>query len=223
MSKNSPKIAVVLAGCGFKDGSEIRESVLSLTALSQCGAEVSCFAPDIEIDEIDHLNFKPTGKKRSLLHEAARIARGEIKPLESASSKNFDALVLPGGFGVAVNLCSFATEGPQCKVVPSVEKFIDGFIAEKKPIGAICIAPALVAKVFQKHGGVKVTLGNDEGAAKAIEAMGAKHISAPVHESVVDADRKVVTTPAYMYGDAALKDIYRGIEKCIQQVVEMCS
>lgn len=218
----TPKIAVILAGCGFKDGSEIREAVLALTGISEAGATFECFAPDKELDEIDHLTMKPTGKKRSILHEAARIARGDVKSLREASAKNFDGLVMPGGFGAAKNLCTFAFEGASCKVDPDVERFVDEFIAEKKPIGAICIAPAIVAKIFQKYGGAKLTIGAESDASKAIEAMGSRHIASRVNDIVIDADRHLVTTAAYMYGDASLKDIAEGIRKLTSQVVAFC-
>jgi enhancing lycopene biosynthesis protein 2 len=218
-----PKVAVILAGCGFKDGAEIRESVLTLLGLDLAGADFQCLAPDKEFDEVDHLTSKPTGKRRSLLAEAARIARGKILPLAQASSKDFDAVVLPGGFGAATNLCTFAKEGANCHVDPSVEKFLEGFIAEKKPIGGVCIAPALLAKVFQKHGGVKLTIGDDPETAKLLEAMGSQHIKTAANDIAVDSDRKVVTTPAYMYGEASLSEISRGIEKLAKKVVQLAT
>ncbi len=215
------KVAVVLAGCGFKDGAEIRESVFTLWGLDLAGAEVQCLAPSKDFNEIDHLTGKPTGHKRSILGEAARIARGKILPLEKANSKDFDAVVLPGGFGAAMNLCTFATEGSNCKVEKSVENFLEGFIADRKPIGAVCIAPAIVGKVFEKYGGVKLTIGNDPDTAKTLEKMKVQHIPTKVSEIAIDQDRKVVSTAAYMYGDAHLKDIAEGIRKLCQAVMEM--
>lgn len=217
------KAAVVLAGCGFKDGAEIRESVLALLALSQEGAEVEIFAPNKDLEEIDHLTGETTGAKRSVLKEAARIARSKIRDLKEARAENFDALIMPGGFGAAKNLCSFATEGVNHKVDAELERLMEEFIAQKKPIGAICIAPAIVAKVFQKHGGVKLTLGAVSDASKAVESMGASHVETRAHEIAIDADRKVVSTPAYMYDDAPLKDISEGIHKLVKQVAKFAS
>ncbi len=213
------KVAVILAGCGFKDGAEIRESVLALTALSEEGAEVQCFAPDIDVAEIDHLNFKPTGQKRNVLKEAARIARGKIFPVTQLDAKNFDALVMPGGFGAATNLSNFAQAGPHCEVEAGTAKAIESFISANKPIGAICIAPAVVAKVFSKHGGVKLTVGETGDASKAIEAMGSQHIPTKPDGIAIDGDRKVVSTPAYMYDSAPLAEISKGIHSLVKQVM----
>jgi len=216
----SPKIAVVLAGCGFKDGSEIREAVLALTALSINGAEFECFAPSKDFDEVNHLSGELTGQKRNVLMEAARIARGQIQPIEQLDPSNFDGLMIPGGFGAAKNLCTFATEGADCQVDAHVERVLDRFIETKKPIAAICIAPVIVAKVFQKHGGVRVTLGASSNASKAIEAMGSQHLVRKPDEVAIDLDRKVVTTPAYMYDKASLAEIFQGVKAAADQLVQ---
>ena len=215
-----PKIAVILAGCGFKDGSEIREAVLALTALSQEGADFQCFAPSKDFDEVDHLTGELTGQKRNILVEAARIARGHIQPIEKLDPSNFDGLMIPGGFGAAKNLCTFATDGANCQVDPQVERVLNQCVGTRRPIAAICIAPALVARVLQKHGGTKLTVGAASGAAKAIEAMGSKHIVTRATEIAIDADRRIVTTPAYMYDDASLADIFEGIQKAAHQLVK---
>jgi enhancing lycopene biosynthesis protein 2 len=214
-----PKIAVVLAGCGFKDGSEIREAVLALTALSMNGADFECFAPSKDFDEVDHLTGELTGRRRNVLQEAARIARGKIESIDKLAAQSFDGLMLPGGFGVAKNLCTFATEGANCQVDPQVERAVEDFIQDRKPIGAICIAPALVAKVFQKHGGVRLTVGAESEASRAIASMGSKHMVSRADEIVIDLDHQVVTTPAYMYDDASLSDIFTGISKLARQLV----
>jgi len=214
-----PKIAVILAGCGFKDGSEIREAVLALTALSINGAEFECFAPAKEFDEVNHLTGEPTGKKRDILQEAARIARGKIRPLDQLYSENFQGVMIPGGFGAAKNLCTFAMEGDSCHVDPQVERALETFIRDRKPIGAICIAPALVAKVFQKHVGAKLTVGAESDVSRAIASMGSKHMVTRPDEIAVDLDHLVVTTPAYMYDDASLSDIFTGINKLARQLV----
>lgn len=214
-----PKIAVILAGCGFKDGSEIREAVLALTALSMNGADFECFAPSKDFDEVDHLTGETTGRRRNVLQEAARIARGKIESIDKLAAQSFDGLMLPGGFGVAKNLCTFATEGANCKVDAGVERAIEEFVLARKPIAAICIAPALVAKVLQKHGGAQLTVGAASGAAQAIEAMGSKHVITKPSQIAVDADRKIVSTPAYMFDDASLADIFEGIQRVVHQLV----
>lgn len=216
------RVGVVLSGCGFKDGAEIRESVLALLAIDRAGGEARCFAPDVaQAAVVDHLKGVPVpGEKRNVLVEAARIARGRIEDVKNARAKDLDALVLPGGFGVAKNLSNFAEKGHAADVHPEVARLLKEMHAAKKPIGAICIAPALVARVLgAAH--VKVTIGDDEGTAAEISACGAVHEECPVDRAVVDKANKVVTTPAYMYGDARLGPIADGIDACVREVMAM--
>lgn len=213
------KIAVVLSGSGYLDGSEITEAVSVLIALHQNGAQVQCFAPDVELDEIDHLKKEPTGKKRKVLAESARIARGEVKALSELHEKDFDAVVFPGGFGAAKNLCDWAERGAQCTVNPEAQRVILEFYNQSKPIGAICIAPGLVAKVLGKKS-ISVTIGSDPGTAKEIEKTGAHHIECPVQDYITDREHKIVSTPAYMYGDAKPHEVFQGISGLISELVE---
>jgi len=212
------KIAVVLAGNGVYDGSEIHEATLTLLAVVRNGAQYQCFAPDIDqAHVINHLTGEEMPEKRNVLVEAARIARGNIKPLSEYNAKNFDALVFPGGFGAAKNLCTFAFDGVDCSVNPNAEKAVRNTIAEKKPVGALCISPVLITKIL---GDVKVTIGQDEAALQAIEKMGGTHKKTSHGQIVVDEKYKVVTTPCYML-DATIDQIADGAENVVKKILEM--
>lgn len=213
------KIAVVLSGCGFLDGSEITESVSLLIALNQAGAQVSCFAPDIEINVTNHLTKKDAGEKRQLLVEAARIARSKISPLANLHAKDFDAIAFPGGFGAAKNLCNWAEKGAKCDVNPDVKRVILDFHSASKPIGAICIAPVLLARVLGDKK-VTVTIGDDQETIAEILKTGAQHEECPVDDYITDRETKVVTTPAYMYGDAKPNEVFAGIFGLAHELVE---
>jgi enhancing lycopene biosynthesis protein 2 len=214
------RVGVVLSGCGFKDGGEIHESVLTLLALDRAGAEVHCFAPDVDQAKVvNHLTGEPVEETRNVLVESARIARGEIKDLEEANADDLDALVLPGGFGAAMNLSDFAVKGPDGTVNPTLAKLLRDMHAQKKPIGAICIAPATVALALGSEKPT-LTIGNDAGTAQAIEACGASHQDCPVDDFVVDRERRIVTTPAYMLGPS-IRHIAAGIDRCVAEVLSM--
>lgn len=218
MSKN---IGVILSGCGFLDGAEIRESVLTLLALDRAGVNVTIMAPNKDQHHVvDHLKGQEGSGERNILEEAARIARGQIKSLEDVDPKSLDALIIPGGYGVAKNLCTFAFDGSKAKVALPVKEMIEKVHAQGKPIGAICIAPALMALLFGSKG-IKLTIGNDKETAAEIEKTGAKHESKEVHEICIDEKLKVVSTPAYMYGDAKLDKIEQGISQCVNKVLEL--
>ncbi|NLJ07530.1 MAG: isoprenoid biosynthesis glyoxalase ElbB, partial [Sphingobacteriales bacterium] len=163
------KIAIVLAGCGVYDGAEIHEAVMTMLAVKKAGAVYDIFAPDVEqAHVINHLNGEVMNEKRNVLVEAARIARGKIQPLSSFSGKNYDAIIFPGGFGVAKNLCTFAFDGVDMKVNPDVEKVIKEMLELNKPIGALCISPVMLAKIIGN--GVELTIGNDKGTIQAIKS-----------------------------------------------------
>jgi len=176
----SKRIGVVLSGCGVRDGSEIHEAVLTLLTIDQAGAEAICMAPDSELAEVNHLTMEATKAKRNVLVESARIARGNIRNISTVTAADLDALVFPGGFGAALNLCDFALKGAACSVNPEVARLVRQVHAAKKPIGAICIAPALIAAILGKETGLTVTIGNDAGTAAEIEKTGAKHQNCPV-------------------------------------------
>lgn len=214
------KIGVVLAGCGVFDGSELHEAVLTLLYLDQAGADVQCMAPDIDqMHVIDHSNQSESGEKRNVLIESARIARGDIVDMATVTADQLDALVIPGGFGAAKNLSDFAVKGPDAQVNPEVQRLLDEMLSAGKPIGALCIAPATVARALGVHH-PEVTIGSDMGTAAAIEKTGAKHIVCAVDEIHVDEAHKIVTTPAYMLGPG-IKDVARGIEKLVKKIVDM--
>lgn len=218
-----PNIAVLLSGCGHVDGAEIRESVFTLLALDQHGARFACIAPDApQSDVVDHQTGESVpGETRNILKEAGRIARsGQCLDLAKADPAGYDALLMPGGVGVAKNFCTFAKDGPDAQVRPDVLAFVKAFFDAGKPVGAICIAPALVALVLARSGRkARLTLGSGEGVAPAMAALGMTHVPASPRDVVVDEACNLVTTPAYMHADARLSDIWTGIERCCADVV----
>jgi enhancing lycopene biosynthesis protein 2 len=218
--KMKKKIGVVLSGCGFYDGSEIHEAVLTLLAIDRNGAEALCMAPDMELAEIDHLAGQPTGARRNVLVESARIARGKIRNIAGVKADELDAIIFPGGFGAAKNLCDFALKGADASIQPDVARLLKEMAAAKKPIGAICIAPALIAAVLGKEYAPEVTIGNDAGTAAAINATGSKHQNCPVRELVIDSKNRIVSTPAYMLA-GCISEAADGIEKAVKTVIEM--
>ncbi len=214
-----PTVGVLLSGCGVFDGAEIHESVLTLLALDQRGVTAVCCAPNVEFAVIDHRTHKPTGEKRSVLTESARIARGEIRDLATVKAAELDALILPGGFGAAKNLCNFADKGPECTVHSEVARLVADCLAARKPVGAICIAPALLARIAGQRGiKARLTIGNDPSTARAIVAMGCIHENRPVTEATVDREHKIVTTPAYMLGPGPAA-VCEGIRQLVDQVL----
>lgn len=214
------KVAVILSGCGFLDGAEITEAISTLIAIGQQGAEYRVFAPNKEVDETNHLTQKPTGQRRNVLQEAARIARGDIQPLEDLKASDFDALAFPGGYGAALHLCNFAQKGSGGQIDPEVARVVKEFAASRKPIAAICIAPAIMALALGSKG-VNVTIGEDAGTASEIEKTGAKHQNCAVEKFVVDSVNKVITTPAYMYGTAKPHQIFEGVSGAIRELIRI--
>ena len=215
---NKKRFAVILSGCGNKDGAEIHESVMTLWAIHKHGAGYQCFAPDLPQHHV--LNFitgQEMDETRNVLVESARIARGNIKDLKDYSAAEYDGLIMPGGLGVAKNLSTFAFEGPDCKVNEDVVRAVKETAAQKKPIGALCIAPAIIAKIL---GGVQVTIGQDPGTEAAVVKMGATHEKTTHGEIVIDKNNKVVTTPCYML-DAQVDQIGAGAENLVMAVLEM--
>jgi enhancing lycopene biosynthesis protein 2 len=209
------RVAVILAGCGFHDGSEVHESVLTLLALSQAGHTYNCFAPDVvQHRVVNHLTGKEVGETRNTLVEAARIARGEIEPLSQLVVDEFDAVMIPGGFGVALNLSSFGEDGKDCSVDAELKRVVLEMHAAKKPVGATCISPGPIAKVFEGVASVQMTLGSDPATVSQLDAMGAKGVSASVTEMVADETNKVYTTPCYME-PPDLAGCFEGIQKVV--------
>ncbi len=214
------KVGVVLSGCGMRDGSEIHEAVFTLLAIDQCGAMAICMAPDIESNETNHLTMQETGATRNVLVESARIARGNIRNISEVTAKDLDALIFPGGFGAAKNLCDFASKGAGASVDSQVTRLLREMVLANKPIGAICIAPVLVAAVLGKDLAPTITIGNDAGTAAEIEKAGACHQECAVTGFVVDRANKFVTTPAYMLA-TRISEVHEGIEKCVREVIAL--
>ena len=220
-TENGPRVGVILSGCGVADGSEIHEATSALIHLARAGAQIKYMAPSLDFEAVDHLAGQPSGETRNVLVEAARIARGKITDLADVKGDAFDAFVLPGGFGAAKNLCTFAVDGPQCTVNEQVARVLTEAHAAGRPIGFICIAPTIGARLFGEHHNVRLTIGNDKGAAHAIEAMGATHVEAGRTEAIVDEANRVVSTPAYMYGDSTPAQVYDGVGHPVSKVLEM--
>ncbi|QWA28764.1 isoprenoid biosynthesis glyoxalase ElbB [Pseudomonas sp. RC3H12] len=213
------KVAVILSGCGVYDGAEIHESVITLLRLDQRGAQVQCFAPNIaQMHVIDHLTGEEMPESRNVLVESARIARGEVKDIREASAEDFDALIVPGGFGAAKNLSNFAVEGAGCTVQAEVLALAEAFAEAGKPVGLLCISPALAAKIYGP--GVVCTIGKDADTAAAVVKMGGTHEECDVHDIVEDVQRKLVTTPAYMEAKS-ISEAAGGIYKLVDRVLEL--
>lgn len=212
------KFAVILSGSGVYDGAEIHEATLTMLAISRQGAEYQCFAPNINQHHvINHLNGEEMKETRNVLVESARIARGNIKDLKEFDGNNFDAIIFPGGFGAAKNLSTVAFDGTNATVNPEVEKAIKQMFDLKKPIGALCISPTIIAKVL---GDVNLTIGQDEGTIEVIEAFGATHIETDHGDVVFDEEKLVFTTPCYML-DATILDIDDGATNVVYAMLEM--
>ncbi len=211
------KFAVVLSGCGVYDGAEIHESTMTMLSILEEGGEYQCFAPDIpQYHVINHLTGEEMNESRNVLVESARIARGDIKPLSAFKAADFDALIFPGGFGAAKNLSTVAFDGANATVNQEVEDAIKQMLAVHKPIGALCISPAVVARVIQ---GVEVTIGNDPGTVEAIEKMGSKHVVTTHGQVVHDHKYNVFTTPCYML-DATILDIKEDAGLVVKEMME---
>ncbi|MDY6975797.1 MAG: isoprenoid biosynthesis glyoxalase ElbB [Pseudomonadota bacterium] len=214
------QVAVILSGSGVFDGAELHEAVLTLLAIEQEGASYQCFAPDVEqLHVVNHLTGEVAeGETRNVLVESARIARGNIKPVTDCDVNAFDTLILPGGFGAAKNLCTFAVDGDKCTFNEEVLEVCKAFAKAKKPAAYACIAPALAAKVYSNK--TKLTIGDDEATACGLNALGATHVECPVDEVVVDNDAKLVTTPAYMLAQS-VSEANASISKMVKTVLSM--
>ena len=217
-------IGVLLSGCGVNDGSEIHESVIAMLALDRAGAEMLLMAPNIDqMHVINHYTGQEMDEFRNVLVESARIARGNIKDMAEVSGSDLDALIIPGGFGVAKNLSDYAMSGAECSINPDVYRLISEMLILKKPIGAICIAPVMMAKILAElNQSATMTIGKDEVTAKDIQAMSSTHKECPVEEIVIDKENNIVTTPAYM--DAKnISEAAEGIEKLVKQIILMAT
>jgi enhancing lycopene biosynthesis protein 2 len=212
------KFAVVLAGCGVYDGAEIHEAVLTLYAIAREGGEYQCFAPDIQQHHVvNHMSSEVVPETRNVLTESARIARGKIRPLSEFNPREFDALIFPGGFGVAKNLCSYAFEGADCSVNPDISRVIREMVSLQKPIGAMCISPVILARVL---GNANITIGDDAGTIRDVEQMGATHQVTTHGQVIIDSKHKIATTPCYML-DAGIMEIADGTGNLIREIMKL--
>ncbi len=216
------KIGVILAGCGVYDGSEIHEAVITLLALDRAGADIVMMAPNVDLNVVNHLSGEEAkGQTRNVLEESARIARGNIVDMATVKADGLDALMIPGGFGAAKNLCNFAVKGADCDVNPEVARLIREMATAHKPIAAVCIAPAILARVLGTDKlSPQLTIGTDEGTAGALSSMGAEHISCPVRECVIDKKNKIITSPAYMLA-GRISEAADGIEATVKELLAM--
>jgi len=217
------KIGVVLSGCGVYDGAEIHESVITLLAIDRAGAQAVCMAPNVDqMHVVNHVTGEEAaGEKRNVLVESARIARGEIKDISTVKAEDIDALVFPGGFGAAKNLSSFAVKGENCDVHPEVLRLVKEFAAKQKPQAVLCIAPAMMAKIYEDAPKKPVlTIGNDKETSGKIEIMGSRHQDCAANDFVFDAENKIVSTPAYMLGQS-ISEVAEGIEKTINELIKL--
>lgn len=214
------KIAIVIAGCGNQDGTEVTEAVSLLISLSQHNVQSSFYALNKDFNPINHLNGEiDLSQKRNLLIEAGRIARGEVSDLATLEAKNFDGLAFAGGFGAAKHLCNWAEKQSACTVDPIVENVILDFYSHNNPIAALCISPVLLAKVLGSKK-ITITLGNDPETIAEVLKTKAIHEICPVDDFITDRDHKIITTPAYMY-DAKAHEVFKGISGLVREFVEM--
>jgi len=216
------RVGVLLSGCGVMDGSEIHEAVLTLLAIDNANAEAVCMAPSADqMDVVNHLTGQPVaGQHRNVLEEAARIARGKIRDLATVRAAELDALVVPGGYGAAKNLCTYAKDGVNCTVHPDVDRLVREMHEARKPIAAICIAPVVLAKILGKEIVPTLTIGTDPATADHIRQMGGQHVNCGVKDCVVDKANKMITTPAYMLA-RSISEAAAGIEKTIRALLDM--
>jgi len=211
------KFAIVISGCGVQDGAEIHESVMAMLAVDMAGCTYQLFAPDVDqLKVVNHLTGKQTNENRNVLVESARIARGNIKPLSEYRAADYDALLFPGGFGAALNLSTYGRDGETMTVNTDVERAVKEAYIQKKVIGAMCIAPVVLAKILGRG---TLTIGTDRGTAASIESFGAKHQSTGKGEVVADINNRLFTTPCYML-NSTIKDIYEGATNLVRQMVD---
>jgi enhancing lycopene biosynthesis protein 2 len=215
-------VLLILSGCGVYDGSEIHESVITLQHLDRHGVAVTFAAPDVpQMHVINHLTGQPMNETRNVRVESARIARGDVEDLAKVAGDRFDAVILPGGYGAAKNLCSFATRGAECDVHPEVARVLREAHEAGRPIGLICISPTIGAKVFGNSAQPPlVTIGTDAETAGAIEAMGGRHQPRPTEEVCIDEANAIVSTPAYMSA-TRIHQVYEGIGRLVDSVLSM--
>ena len=215
------RVGVLLSGCGVMDGSEIHEATLTLYFLDKQGAEIICMAPNKDqVEVMNHVTSSRMDETRNVMTEAARIARGKIRDVKTVMVDDVDAIIVPGGLGAAKNLCTYAVDGADCTVDEDVAGLLKELQRAQKPIGALCIAPSVIASLFGAELAPEITIGMDPATAEVMEKMGARHKKAKVNEIVVDAKNKIVTTPCYMLAQS-IKEVGEGVEKLVAKIMEM--
>lgn len=216
------KIGLLFSGSGSNDGSEIQEAVLTMLELDKRECEVVAMAPNIDqMHVVNHYTGQEMDEYRNVLVESSRIARGNIKDMAEVEASDIDGLIIPGGLGVSKNLCDYAMAGPECSVNPDVYRLISEVLLLKKPIGAICIAPILIAKILsEQNNSANLTIGSDNKTSKDIKLMGSNHFDCKVDEVIVDEENRIVTTPAYMEAKC-INEVAFGIEKLVSQVLSL--
>jgi enhancing lycopene biosynthesis protein 2 len=224
------KYAVLLAGSGVYDGSEIHEATFALLSIKQNGADYQCFAPNKNQHHvINHLTGEEMPESRNILIESARIARGQVKDLKELDASHYDGLVMPGGFGAAKNWSKWAFDGPEGEVDPDVKKTILDFLALGKPICALCVAPAILAKALQDTSyQAEVTLGSTAepspydiaGTHTAVSTLGVKTIEKTLRDIHIDHHNRIITAPCYMM-EGSIADIYSNVKMAIDQLVRI--
>ena len=219
------RVGVVLSGCGNADGSEINEAVLALYWIERAGGRAICMAPDaVQTHVVDHLTQTPdtSSSPRRVLSESARIARGQVRDIATVRDNEVDALIFPGGHGVVTVLSNYAEKGVVCEVHPEVTRLLKAMLLRRRPMGFICVAPILAARVLGPAAGVRITFGTKACVeAKHAAVMGADVRPCPEREILVDQKNRVVSTPAYMYDDVRLSDVGMSIERLVRQVMSL--
>ena len=222
------KIAVILSGCGNRDGSELQESLSLLLSIDRRGWQYQCFAPEGLFEVVPHIDVEDDEEEgtvldmeqRDIFVESARIARGNLLPLEQYRPADYDALALPGGMGAARNLSTFAFDGPRMEVIDTVTDAILETYRAEKPVLAMCIAPMVVAKVLGRYE-VELTLGPDDNPASQVaRGFGCKVRACGPTDVCVDTEHKVLTTPAYMAA-TRISEIFAGAENLVAALEQM--
>jgi enhancing lycopene biosynthesis protein 2 len=222
------KIGILLSGCGVYDGSEIQETVLAMLAIQEVGAEYFCISIDKNQHHvINHLNGTEMAETRNMMIESARIARGNVKNINEVEIRDFDALVIPGGFGNAKNLSSWAFDGPKGTILPEVKLLIVNCINAGRPIAALCVSPILIAKAMEDSGfQVELTLGNSADSSPynindfhaSLKATGAKTFEKNIEGIQIDEKLKIVSAPCYMI-EANILEIRNNIKQAIEALM----
>ncbi len=212
------QVGVVLSGCGVHDGTEIHEATLILYFLDRAGAQAVCMAPDMaQHHVINHFSGALSSETRNVLVESARIARGNIRDIATVQAERLDALILPGGFGAVKNLSNLAFRAAKPQINEALLLLLQAMHAAGKPIGATCIAPALLAVALADRD-LLLTIGTDAETAEDIQATGNRHQESTADAIVIDPLHKVVTTAAYMCA-SGIGEVGIGIEKLVRQVL----